>query len=214
MNPRFLRTIAFRALLAGAAAAPAALVASHAHASVAVAVQFEELVQRSKSVAVITPVEQRSVWEGRYIITYTKVHIEDGIAGDLATGNDVWIATRGGTVGNIGQSVDGEPVFFVGYSSVAFLREDVIDQDAKTPSGIFLVTSRAQGLFPISEDETTPLRAKKLRVSPAMGALYPPVAKVPMAQKALAREVLDGKSFAEARTTIAQTWQRLHPVTH
>src|SRR5262245_10410221 len=80
-----------------------------AAASVSIAVTFDELVSRSKAVATVTPIEQRAAWEGRAIITYTRVHVDDGIAGDATTGSEVWIASRGGTIGNIGQIVDGEP---------------------------------------------------------------------------------------------------------
>ncbi|MFO0671441.1 MAG: hypothetical protein U0235_17720 [Polyangiaceae bacterium] len=204
---RIARTFALLATLALGGIAPT-LVAPPAAASVSVAVQFEELVQRSKAVAVVVPMDQRSVWEGRYIMTYTKVRVEDGIAG-AETGKEVWIVSRGGTVGNIGQAVDGEPTFTVGHPTLAFLREDVMDDKAVFASGVFIVTARAQGQFPIVEDDTKE-RKKRIVSHAGVGLLLPPVARIPAVVKPLAREVLEGKTLDEARATISDTWRKLH----
>lgn len=187
------------------------LVAPRAEASVSVAVQFDELVQKSKAVAVVVPVEQRSTWEGRYIITYTKVHIDDGIAGNAESGKEVWVVTRGGTVGNIGQHVDGEPVLRVGHPSLAFLREDIVDDKAAAASGVFVVTARAQGLFPIVETEIAPKKMQRRLVSSAaVGMLMPPLQRIPTVVKPLAQQILHDKTFDEARSTIRDAWRRIH----
>lgn len=211
MSHRLSRTI-LRVVLGLGALAPATLSGLSAHASVAIAAQFDELVQRSRAVAVVVPVEQRSVWEGQRIVTYTRARVDDAIAGPLAKSSEIWISTRGGTVGNIGQSVEGEPVLQVGAPAVAFLREGVTDDEAKSATGVFAVAGRAQGYFPVTEDAASPLHVKKLAISASMGAILPPKGQVPLAQKPLAREVLEGKTFAEARTAIAGAWQRLHAV--
>lgn len=210
---RFARTWVLRSVLALGVAAPAlGLVdAPPAQASVSVAVQFDELLQKSKAVAVIVPVEQRSVWEGRFIITYTKVHVDDGIAGDVQTGKDVWVVTRGGTVGNIGQSVDGEPVFHVGHPTLAFLREDIIDDKAVAASGIYVVTGRAQGQYSIVGEEGRETK-KRIMSHPAAGLLLPPKAAIPAAPKPLAREILEGKTLDEARAVIVEGWRKLHAI--
>lgn len=196
-----------RAALGTVALGAAVSVSGQASASVSIAVQFDELVERSKAVAVIVPIEQRSVWEGRSIITYTRVQIDDGIAGDATSGREVWVVTRGGVVGEIAQHVDGEPVLRVGRPSLAFLREDIIGDKAAQASGVYIVTARAQGIFPIVTESD---KRKKLVSSAALGMLYPPRAKVPMVQKALAREVLEDKSVDEARESIRSAWRRIH----
>jgi hypothetical protein len=193
---------------AAALAVALGLAAVPADASVSIAVQFDELVTRSKAVAALVPVEQRSVWEGKFIITYTRMHVDDAIAGDVENGKDVWVASRGGSIGDIGQSVDGEPVFHVGYPVVAFLREDIMDDKSVPASGVFVVTGRAQGTFPIMMAELD--KRKKLVSSVHVGLLLPPQAKIPIAPKALAREVLEDKPLDEARATIAAAWKRLH----
>lgn len=201
----FRRLVMLTALVLPAVATTFA--SDEAHASVSIAVQFDELVERSKAVAVTTPVEQRSVWEGRYIITYTKLNVDDAIAGGVENGKEVWVATRGGTVGDIGQHVEGEPVFRVGKPVLVFLREDIIDNGGVPASGLFIVTARAQGLFPVIKEAD---KRAKIVQSTHTGMLLPPKAKIPVALKALAREVLDDKDVDDARATIAAAWRRIH----
>ena len=95
-----------RVLLAGAlclpAGAAAVLVPSDAAASVSIAVGFEMLVKDADAVAVITPAESQSIWEDGRIYTYTKVKVDQGVAGDVGPGADGWVRTMGGVVGKIG----------------------------------------------------------------------------------------------------------------
>ena len=67
--------------------------APRAQASISVAVAFDALVKDSTAVALVTPVEQKSVWENGRIYTYTRVHADNGVAGDLATDDEAWIRT-------------------------------------------------------------------------------------------------------------------------
>jgi hypothetical protein len=182
----------------------ALLVTASAAASVSIAVSFDDLVSRSTAVAVVVPVEQRSVWEGRHIITYTRAHVDDAVAGAADNGADVWIATRGGAIGDIGQVVDGEPVLRVGRPALVFLREDILDDKPAPASGVFVVTARAQGFFPIEKE-------KRLASSVTAGLLLPPIVRVPMVAKPLAREFLHDKPLAEGRAAIVAAWERLHP---
>src|SRR5947208_13449238 len=80
-----------------------------AQASVSIAVGFDALVKDADGVAIVTPTEAKSVWEDGRIITYTKVRIDQSVAGDV--GKEAWVRALGGVVGKIGQLVDGEPVF-------------------------------------------------------------------------------------------------------
>lgn len=215
---RFVRSLTFGLVLAGLPAFGATLLASHeAEASVSIAVQFDELVERSKAVAVLVPIEQRAAWEGRSIITYTRMHVEDGIAGVAETGKEIWVASRGGVIGDLAQQVDGEPIFRVGRPALAFLREDIVDSKPVPASGLFIVTARAQGMFPVVQDavkegapDDVKLKKRRLVASTSVGMLLPPKAKVPVALKALARDVLDEKSFDDARVTITSAWRRIH----
>ncbi len=187
-----------------------------ASASVSIAVAFEALVAESSSVAVVTPVEQKSVWENGRIYTYTRVHSDQGVAGELATHGEAWIRTMGGVVGHIGQSVDGEPVLTVGRPSLLFLRSG--------PPGALEVTARAQGQFPVTLDDT---KTQRLMRSSAVGVLLPPKAAssnavdstirpkatgpaTPAPVPTLAHEVLHQKRLDDGIREIAAAWKRLH----
>jgi hypothetical protein len=110
-------------------------------------------------------------------------------------------------IGDIGQVVDGEPVFRVGRPSLAFLREDIVDEKPVPASGIFIVTARAQGVFPVIKESE---KRRRLISSAGVGKLFSPTAKAPMVVKPLAREVLEEKDLDEAREKIAAAWKRIH----
>src|SRR5512135_3022274 len=78
-----------------------------ARASVSFTVVLDALVEESSAACVVTPVEAKSVWENGRIYTYTRVRVERTLAG-AASGAEVWVQTMGGSVGDIGQLVDGE----------------------------------------------------------------------------------------------------------
>lgn len=227
---RLLRTFAFPLCIALAPLA-AATVSSDANASVMIAVPFDSLVKDADAVAVVAPVEAKSVWEDGRIYTYTRVKVEQGVAGDAS--GDVWIRTMGGVVGKIGQLVDGEPVFTTNKQNLLFLRKF-------KAGGTWEVSARAQGQYPVVTDELT----KKRRIirSANVGVLLPPkrlqqdsaaagVAQGPVAPQSvdgqkpageavadiskikLAGDVLHDKPLDEAAKEIAATWKRLHPPT-
>jgi hypothetical protein len=219
-----LRNALARALFAGALCLPLAavvLVPSDASASVSIAVGFDALVKDSDAVAVITPVDAQSVWEDGRIYTYTKVKVEQGVAGDIGTGAESWVRTLGGVVGKIGQMVDGEPVFINGKSSLLFLRKF-------NSNAVFEVAARGQGQYPVTVDATT--KVKKVIRSTTAGMLLPP--KVPGSVRAaqlqpqsqgttmvemstpgprLAHEVIHDRVLDDASREIAAAWRRLHP---
>jgi hypothetical protein len=216
-----LRNAFARALLAGALCLPAAalLVPSDASASVSIAVAFDSLVKDADAVAVITPVEANSVWEDGRIFTYTKVKVEQGVAGDIGAGADGWVRTMGGVVGKIGQLVDGEPVLMTGKTSLLFLRRF-------KSNAIYEVSARAQGQYPVLLDENT--KVKKLVRSSNAGVLLPPKpagavqaiqgtqiqSTVPIETKVpprLAQEVIHDRALEDASREIASSWRRLHP---
>ncbi len=210
--------------MAGALCLPASavLVPTDASASVSIAVGFEMLVKDADVVAVITPHEAKSVWEDGRIYTYTKVKVDESVAGDVGVGAEGWVRTMGGVVGKIGQLVDGEPVLVPGKQSLLFLRRFKV-------SDVYEVSARAQGQYPIKIDEKT--RMRKIIRSANVGVLLPPKEKVvstpavaPQSSNAasvavtevdpkirrLAQEVLHDRPLDEAAREIAATWKRLH----
>lgn len=215
---RLLRSSFLAAALAVAPAALSVFIPADAQASVSIAVGFEALVKDADAVGVATPIESKSVWEDGRIYTYTKVKIDQSVAGDVGTGSEGWVRTMGGVVGKIGQMVDGEPVLTVGKPSLLFLRNF-------KQGGTWQVSARAQGQFPITVDDATKIR--KIIRSANVGMLYPPKAK-PAAdangqqtldprfvsedfKPRLAGEVLHDRPLDDAVREVAATWKKLHP---
>lgn len=219
---RSLRSPFARLALAGALCLPAAaLVApTDASASVSIAVAFDHLVRDADAVVVTTPLESRSVWEDGRIYTYTKIKVEQGVAGELGAGADGWVRTMGGVVGKIGQLVDGEPVFVQDKPSLLFLRKF-------KEGGIYEVSARAQGQYSIQVDAKT--KTKRLLRSTAAGLLLPPRGRhlepaeaepgalqtrsVQVEARALrlAQDVFHERPLEDAAREIAAAWRRLRP---
>src|SRR5258705_1576393 len=82
--------------------------APRADASVSFTVPMDALVEESSAACVVSPLENKSVWENGRIATYTRAHVDRLLAGSASS--EVWIKTLGGSVGDIGQIVDGEAV--------------------------------------------------------------------------------------------------------
>ena len=220
---RLLRTSLLAVLLVSGASA-AVLVPSDAQASVSIAVGFDALVKDADSVGVATPVESKCVWEEGRIYTYTRLKVEQGVAGELGTGAEGWVRTMGGVVGKIGQMVDGEPVFTTGKSSLLFMRKF-------KASGTWEIAARAQGLYPVLVDDTA--KTRKVIRSAAVGVLYPPrvTAEATSASSSLkpqsaaasqaatdaakpvrlAGEVIHDRPLDEVARDIASSWKKLHP---
>ena len=230
---RVLRSSLLVALLTGAftagiTAALAVLVPGDAQASVSIAVGYVALVKDADAVGVVTPVESKTVWEEGRIVTYTRVKVDQGVAGDLGTGSEGWVRTLGGVVGKIGQLVDGEPVFTPQKPSLLFMRK------WKT-GGTWEVSARAQGQFPIlvvsNGDAANAVAQRRVMRSTAVGMLLPPkpastvvVGPAPVktgpsgaadsvAQVRLAGEVLHDRPLDEVARDIAASWKTLHPAT-
>jgi hypothetical protein len=188
------------------------LLASPAKASVQISVLFDELVRDSSAVAVVSGLEQKSVWEDGRIYTYTRVKCDRALAGDLKQGSEGWVRSMGGVVGDIGQSVSGEPALGVGTPSVVFLHAG--------PAGSFEVTARAQGQFPVVKDAAT--KVERTTRAPDVGALLPTtqarvdrvrtLARAPMLPVATqaAIDVAAGRTVDELAKDVALAWQRTH----
>ncbi len=183
------------------AAAPfgLALRPSDAAASVSIAVTWDALLRESAMAAVATPVETTAIWENGRIYTYTRVRIDRVMAGTMATGEEAWVRTMGGIVGNIGQLVEGEAVLGAGRSSLLFLHPG--------PIGAFEVTARGQGQFPIVTDNQALPRVVR---SNAVGGLVAPRVLASAPGLRLAAEVLHNRPVDEVARDIVVDWARVH----
>jgi hypothetical protein len=175
-----------------------------ARASVAVIVPLEELVQKASAAAVVTPTEQRAVWEDHRIVTYTRVHVDRVVAGVIA--GDAWVRTRGGAVGKIGQIVEGEATLAPGRQSLVFLRPNA-DAGAGTSAGPYAVVEGAQGQFPVVVGED---QRPRLSLARDLGVLVPALRRDGGAPLRLARDVLPGRDVDDAAREIATLWRRAH----
>jgi hypothetical protein len=196
----------------------AMLAPSDVSASVSFAIGFDQLCKDADNVAIVTPGEATSVWEDGRIYTYTKIHVDQGVAGDLGAGADGFVRTMGGVVGNVGQMVDGEPVLSGGRPALLFLRK------LAAGGGAYEVSARAQGQYPIQFDEVK--KARKLMRSANVGMLVPPKPRVAASgvqtqstattelknvQMRLAQDVMNERPLDDAVREIAIAWRRLHP---
>jgi hypothetical protein len=168
------------------------------HASVSVALTFDDLVQRATAAAVIVPVDQHAAWEGGRITTYTRARVERVVAGHLP--EEISLRSYGGAVGRIGQLVEGEATFAAGAPSLVFVHP----LGDAAPLGTFAVVEGAQGQFSIVKVGDQPARLAPAR---NMGAVVAP----PSATPRPARDVLAGKPFEDAVRAIGAMWSRVHP---
>lgn len=223
-----VRAAAVATFLSMAAAGASAFVTSDAQASVSIAILFDDLVHDASAAAVATAVEQHAVWENGRIYTYTRLHVDTPVAGTLPA--DPWVRTLGGIVGKIGQTVEGEAVLTVGKTSLLFLQPQIYRDaqgETKAPNGMFEVTARAQGQFPVLVDAKN---ARYLIRANGVGALVAPpadrIARVTQIRAAagvtagatagstqgapLAQDVLHNRPVSEATNEIVAVWSRLH----
>jgi hypothetical protein len=167
-------------------------------------VRFDELVERATSVAVVRAIESKSVWEEGRIMTYTRVRVEDPIAG-ASLGTEAWIVTRGGIVGDVGQQVDGEPVLQTNESSLVFL----LSRNSTSQ----WVVERGQGQYGIQKDVAGEWRLKLSRrgitLTPKvenLGTQRP----IPLHFRQLAASYLGGRPLHEAKRDIQEAWRLIH----
>ncbi len=175
-------------------AGPAAVsLESEARASISIAVTWDRLLHASSSAVVATPIEASSVWENGRIRTYTHLRVDRGVAGDVATGSEVWVRTLGGVVGKIGQLVDGEAKLTAGQPSLLFL--------CQAGAGALEVTARGQGQFPIIAADAH--SAPRVVRSGAAGALLAPWVSTSSASNRLAADVLHDRPVDDVAADVA-----------
>ena len=175
-------------LALGAAGASFTSLPSLSHAGQAVAISLEDLLRRSRRVAVATALGGECRWEvvgaHRRIVTYNRVWVDEPLD-DEAGERELVVRTLGGRVGKIGQIVHGEAMLVRGTTSVLFLRE----LDSQTHR----VTAMAQGHFPLHFDAD---RTPRLRASPHRGGLID-------TPRSAARRLV-GRSLTEAADLIRE----------
>lgn len=172
-----------------------------AHASTSIGATWDGLLHDSSAVAVVTALDAGGVWENGRIYTYTHVHVDRAVAGELPTGAEAYVRTMGGEVGNIGQRVEGEASFQVGAPSLVFVHSG--------PPGAFVVTARGQGQFPVVAGEGgSPAR---LQPGASLGALLRP--RAAGAAPRLAVEVVRGRLVDDVARDVVADWPRVRAST-
>jgi hypothetical protein len=170
-------------LLTLGATACALFDARPAAATTARALTLSELVLRSNSILVATPLARESRWieirGARRIVTETRARVEELVGGAAAESSEVIYRTLGGQVGSIGQLVEGEAELRLGEASLLFGR--------RLDASLFSVTAMAQGHYPFEPER----QDRILSASPKLPLL------LPSQDSAVAR--LRGKTLAEAR---------------
>jgi hypothetical protein len=189
------------------------LLVSDLRASTSIAVPFEALVRESSAAAFVTPVARTAVWENGRIVTYTDAHVDTRVAGSVPA-DDVWIRTLGGEVGDVGQRVEGEAVLAVGHPSLVFLRPASVlpagtTSVASTMPGVYSVTARAQGQFPVSFGTAAVGTAREPRIyrSSGVGATLAPER---IDRPILASDLLQGMTVHDVLATVVAAWGRVH----
>jgi len=157
-----------------------------AQASLARAVQVEELVSRSQHVMLGEPLDADSVWEQvgqrKHIVTYTRVRALEMLGGADPKQDELLVRTLGGRVGNLGELVHGEALLTLGERSVLFVMP--------TRAGLS-VTAMAQGHYPLARDTAG---IERLRRSPEANEL--------INEQGSAVKRLVGLKVPEARTLL------------
>jgi hypothetical protein len=171
-----------------------------APASVSVAATWDGLLNRSSAAALVTAAESHSVWEDGRIFTYTRVHVDQPIAGDLGASADAWVRTMGGVVGKVGQIVEGEAAFAQGDQSLVFLRSG--------PAGSYVVTARGQGQYPVVRDEVS--HRAHIVQSHAVGVIVQPRVQATGVTPRLAADVIHGRPVDDVVKQIASEWASAH----
>lgn len=113
-------------------------------AALARGLTLPEMVARSQTIAVVTPLEAHSHRQdlgGRLlIVTDTRIRVEEPLEGSTRM-SELLVRTLGGQVGDSGELVHGQAELKLGAASVAFL--------VRAESDLCWVTGMAQGYYPL-----------------------------------------------------------------
>lgn len=169
----FLAHLLLAALCAWLVAQPVA------RASLVEALDLTTLVAESDQVIVARVLALESHFDDRgQIVTDVTMQVEESVKGQLAPGAAVTVRRKGGTVGDIGMRVSGEPSFSVGETVVLFA--------ARGSSGVLRPVGMSQGALRVFEKDgarwarganggiATVKRGKSGKMEHAPGALPAP----------------------------------------
>lgn len=126
----------------------ALLLTTTASASLAVALDLRALVQRSDAVVVARVTAQQSRWDGGRIVTDVLVEVVETLDGDARPGEQLQVVRFGGSVGDLGMRIEGEPTFEDGRQYLLFLRRW---------RGLHRPVGMSQGVMPVQEGSGTPM---------------------------------------------------------
>lgn len=158
-----------------------------AGAALARGLTLDELVRASAAAIVGTALEAHSEWatfgKNRVIVTDTRVRIEDVLLGGARAGGEVMVRVLGGSIGELGERVDGQAELVLGAPSALFLMPET--------RAVSFVVGAAQGHFRL---EPAADRVLRLAPSPRLPHLLRP------STAAVSR--LRGRTVAEARELV------------
>jgi hypothetical protein len=165
--------------------------AGSASAGLGRAISLVELARLSRHAIVGVPLGGYSVHEvvgGRSrIVTYTRIRVEESLAGEHPATSELVVRTLGGRVGDIAEIVHGAARLEYGRHAVVFLRP--------VSNDVLAVTAETQGYYALErQGQGAPL----LRSSRELAAL------IDAAQGAVVR--LRGRSLSEARALIREAF--------
>ena len=175
-----------------------------AQASVAIAVSLEDLARASSVIARVTAVDRESAWEDGRIVTYSRVRVDDVIAGATpSSARELRIRTLGGSVGEVGQLVEGEPLLVPSESSIVFL--------TARPSGAGLpvalvVVGRAQGQLIVRRD----VHGREIVRIGAVGELVERRIHPPLRPNGRRIAELDGAALESVSVDAKRAWEAGH----
>ena len=120
--------------------------ASASQGTIVVPQSIEELTQKSDVVVLGAVVGQESKWspDHQLIYTFVRIHVEDALKG--TSDREILVRRPGGTVGEIGQRVQGSAEFTLGERVLVFLSL------LPTARPLFQLTGMAQGKLTLQED--------------------------------------------------------------
>ncbi len=146
------------------------VVAGVAHATTMVALDMEGLVQRSDVIAVARVVDQQARWgdEGR-ILTDVLLEVEQPLQGDVPAGEQFIMVRLGGSIGDLGMRIAGEPAFENGERYLVFGRHW---------EGFYRPVGMSQGVMRVDGERVLPggggLSLVRPNGSPALGPMWRP----------------------------------------
>lgn len=148
---RGARVARHAALLAVAVVSGLGLAPGRAHATVVVAFDLRELVDRADEVALVEAIDAHSLRDERgRIVTDTVVRVLESVEGGARVGDTFVIRRLGGVVGDLGMHVEGEAELAPGDRAIVFAKRVAADAPLRT-------VGMAQGVMPVRPNGTRDL---------------------------------------------------------